>query len=93
VWVSVPAFLFPSDSRKRKTVKTELEPILVTKRAAACLLSVSVRTVDNLIAAKRLTARKIGRRTLIPRSAIEQLARRDTPSPALEAAEVRNASQ
>jgi len=59
--------------------------LLVSKRDAASLLSVSVRTIENLIAAKRLIARKLGRRTLIPRSAIEQLARRDVPSPALEA--------
>jgi len=64
--------------------------LLVSKRDAASLLSVSVRTIENLIAAKRLVARKLGRRTLIPRSAIEQLARRDTPSPSIEAAEVRH---
>jgi len=64
--------------------------ILVSKKDAARMLSVSARTVDNLIAAKRLVVRKIGRRTLIPRSALEQLARRDTPSPSLEAAEVRH---
>ena len=65
------------------------DKLLVSKRDAALLLSVSVRTIENLIAAKRLVARKLGRRTLIPRSAIEQLARRDVPSPSLEAAEVR----
>jgi excisionase family DNA binding protein len=64
------------------------DQILVSKRLAAALLSVSLRTIDNLIAAKRLTSRKIGRRTLIPRSAVEQLARRDVPSPAHEAAQV-----
>ena len=64
--------------------------LLVSKRDAAALLSVSTRTIDKLLKAKRLPARKIGRRTLIPRTAIEQLARRDTPSPSLEAAEVRN---
>jgi len=60
--------------------------LLVSKREAASLLSVSVRTIENLIAAKRLVARKLGRRTLIPRSALEQFIRRDTPSPSLEAA-------
>jgi excisionase family DNA binding protein len=67
-----------------------IDRLLVSKRDAAQLLSVSVRTIENLIAAKRLVARKLGRRTLIPRSAIEQLARPDTPSPALEAAEARD---
>jgi excisionase family DNA binding protein len=67
------------------------DSILVSKRDAARLLSVSTRTIDNLIRAKRLSVRRIGRRSLVPRSALEQLARRDTPSPTLEAAEVRDA--
>lgn len=65
------------------------DQLLISKQTAASLLSVSLRTIDNLLAAKRLTARKIGRRTLIPRSAVEQLARRDVPSPANEVAELR----
>jgi len=65
------------------------EQLLVSIRDAARLMSVSTRTIQNLIAAKRLPARKLGRRTLISRSALEQLARRDTPSPSIEAIEVR----
>jgi len=64
--------------------------ILVSKKDAARMLSVSLRTIDNLVKAKRLPVRRIGRRSLVPRSALEQLARRDTPSPSLEAAEVRH---
>ncbi len=56
------------------------EAILVSIRDAARMLSVSSRTIQNLLAAKRLPARKIGRRTLIPHSALEQLARHDTPT-------------
>jgi excisionase family DNA binding protein len=67
------------------------EQLLVSKRDAAKMLSVSTRTIDNLIRAKRLPIRKIGRRSLVPRTALEQLARRDTPSPSVEAAEVRGA--
>lgn len=52
-------------------------PILVTIRRAADLLGVSPRTVQNLIAAKELPSRKIGRRRLIPYSALLALARRD----------------
>ncbi len=66
------------------------QPLLVDIRSAARMISVSPRTVQNLIAAKRIVARKIGRRTLILRSSLEQLARRDTPSPSVEAAEVRD---
>ena len=50
-------------------------PLLVSKREAATTLSVSVRTIDNLIAAKQLAVRKIRRRTLIPYSALTALAR------------------
>ncbi len=70
-----------------------VEPILLSKRNAARMLSVSIRTIDHLIAAKRLTVRRIGRRALVPRAALEALARRDTPSPTREAAEVRAADR
>jgi excisionase family DNA binding protein len=64
-------------------------PLLVSVEEAARMISVSRRTIFNLIAAKRLPVRRIGRRSLVPRSALEQLARRDVPSPTLEAAEKR----
>jgi excisionase family DNA binding protein len=69
---------------------TPEQPLLLTKRDAAHLLSVSLRTIDNLIAAKRLAVRRIGRRSLIPRQSIELLAKRDCPPPAVEAAFVRD---
>lgn len=52
-------------------------PILVTLRQAAELLGVSTRTIQNLIAAKQLPSRKIGRRRLVPYSGLQALARRD----------------
>jgi excisionase family DNA binding protein len=54
------------------------DPLLVSKRDAAAALSVSVRTIQNLIIAKKLPTRRIGRRTLIPYSALRVLASRDT---------------
>ena len=51
--------------------------VLYTKREAAQLLSVSVRSVDYLIFSRQLPSRRIGRRVLIHRDAIEQFARRD----------------
>jgi excisionase family DNA binding protein len=51
--------------------------LLLNKREAAHALSVSVRTVDNLIGNKELTVRRVGRRVLIPRRALEDFARRD----------------
>jgi len=49
--------------------------ILVSKKQAAEALSVSLRTIENLIAQKRLAVTRIGKRVLIPRRALEQLAR------------------
>ena len=54
-----------------------MDAILCSKKEAAAALSVSVRTVDNLIASKQLAVRKIGRRTLIERVILERFARRD----------------
>jgi excisionase family DNA binding protein len=53
------------------------EAILISKRDAAKALSISLRTLDNLIASKELTVRRVGRRCLIPRRALEDFARRD----------------
>lgn len=53
------------------------EPILISKREAAKVLSISLRTLDNLIAAKELAVRRVGRRCLIPRKSLEEFARRD----------------
>ncbi len=53
------------------------EPILVSKREAAKALSISPRTLDYLIASKEISVRRIGRRCLIPRRALEEFARRD----------------
>ena len=52
-------------------------PILVSKKTAATALSISLRKLDYLIAAKELPCRRIGRRTLIPHSALVAFARRD----------------
>ena len=57
--------------------KKTVRPLLVPMRDAAELLGVSQRTVQNLITAKALPSRKIGRRRLIPFSALQALTRRD----------------
>lgn len=54
-------------------------PLLVTKKQAACLLAVSVRTIETLVAQKILPFRKLGKRTLIPYNSVVQLSRRDVP--------------
>ena len=52
-----------------------MEQILVSRQDAAKALSVSVRSVDYMIARGELPARKLGKRTLIPRAALERFAR------------------
>jgi excisionase family DNA binding protein len=56
-------------------------PILVSKKRAAELLDVSVRTISNLLAARQLRPRKIGRRTLVSYRELMQFSRRDHESP------------
>jgi excisionase family DNA binding protein len=50
-------------------------PLLLTQRQAALLLNVSERTVRNLIRQRKLPVCFIGRRCLIPTSAVERFAR------------------
>lgn len=57
------------------------EKLAVDTREAARLLSVSPRTIQNYISAKLLSARKIGRRTVIPLRALEAFLRTDHASP------------
>jgi excisionase family DNA binding protein len=56
---------------------TPLKPVLISKRDAAVLLAVSLRTVENLIARRSLPVCKIGKRVLIPFSALEAFAKND----------------
>jgi len=60
-----------------ETNNSAIPKLLVSKRDAAAALGVSVRTIENFIARKVLTARKLGRRTLIPFRALERFAQRD----------------
>ena len=56
-------------------------PLLVSKRDAAALLSLCLRSIDNLIAGKQLPCRRIGKRVLIPYTSLVAFARRDHPKP------------
>lgn len=51
--------------------------LLYTKREAAQLLSLSIRSIDYLITNREIASRRVGRRVLIHGDAIEQFARRD----------------
>lgn len=73
------------ESRKSQSIRdktlTNFEmprpPLLVSKRDAAALLSLCLRSIDNLIAGKQLPCRRIGKRVLIQYSALVAFARRD----------------
>jgi excisionase family DNA binding protein len=58
------------------------EAIALSKSEAAQVLGVSLRTVDRLIALKQLPVRRLGRRVLIPRTALQDFLRRDHPTQA-----------
>jgi len=61
-------------------VNPPLGKVLYTKREAAQLLSISVRSLDYLISSQQLPTRRIGRRVLIHHESIEQFAREDHSS-------------
>jgi excisionase family DNA binding protein len=51
--------------------------LLFSQKEAALILGVSLRTIQNLIFAKQLPIRRIGRRVLVHRKHLEDFARRD----------------
>ena len=53
------------------------EKILYSRKEAAANLSISLRTLDCLVATKQLPVRRVGKRALISRQALEAFARRD----------------
>jgi excisionase family DNA binding protein len=63
---------------QRVTVAPE-EKILVSREEAARLLSISQRSLDYLVAARRLPTRRIGGRVLIPVAELRKYARCDHP--------------
>jgi excisionase family DNA binding protein len=54
-----------------------LEPLLLTQRQAALLLNVSERTIRRLLRDGELVRRKVGAKTLIPRTSVQSFVKRD----------------
>lgn len=54
-----------------------MDRIFHGKRETAATLGISVRTLENLVAMREITPRRIGRRVLFERREIERFARRD----------------
>jgi predicted transcriptional regulator len=67
------------DTQNRQS-ETSLNPFAVSKYEAARLLGISVRSVENYIAAKLLEARKIGTRRVVLVRSLEKFLRSDQPS-------------
>lgn len=53
--------------------------VLVGRKVAGHMLSISIRAVDYLIATKKLATRRIGTRVMIPVEEIRRFARSDHP--------------
>jgi excisionase family DNA binding protein len=58
------------------------EKLAVSVRDAAAMLSLSSRSIQSYIAAKKIPARKVGKRTLILVRDLEDFLREDQLSPA-----------
>jgi excisionase family DNA binding protein len=56
------------------------ERLLCTKREAAGVLGLSVRTVESLIAIRELKSIRVGGRRMIPAVELERFVRRDHPT-------------
>ena len=52
--------------------------MLYDRKEAARQLSISVDTLDRLIGTKQLTARRVGRKVLLPHVELMKFSRRDT---------------
>lgn len=57
-----------------------MDALLLTKKQAASALGISIRSVEYLLASRRLEGRRLGRRRLVTRRSVERLARADVPS-------------
>lgn len=58
----------------------EESPILLSKLQASMALGICLRSVDTLIAEKKLPVVRIGRRVLIHRQVLERFAKHDHPT-------------
>ena len=69
-----------SSADKKPDIRVE-EKLLLSRRDAAQVLSISQRALDYLVATRRLTTRRIGKRVLIPVAELRRYARADHPEP------------
>ncbi len=71
-----------NEGPKKPPVRATVVPqdkLLVCREEAAEILSISVRSIDYLLASKQLSFRRIGTRILIPVADLKRFARMDHP--------------
>ena len=68
-----------------KAAEPQPPKLLHTKKQTAFLLSLSPRTIDNLVISKQLRAIKIGSRVMFSTDELQRFIRRDHPTDALAA--------
>lgn len=71
----------PERKPAARTVSDSDDRILVGRREAARMLSISQRSIDYLVANRQLNVRRIGGRVLIPVNELRRYARADHPKP------------
>jgi len=57
----------------------QIEKLAVNRFEAARLLSISLRTLDSLLARGELRGRRVGRRVLFPMEELQRFLKRDHP--------------
>jgi len=67
----------PTPSFEREHIMQEPNRILYDRKNAALMLSISIRSLDYLIAGKLLTTRRIGKKVLIPHGELVRFSRAD----------------
>lgn len=81
---SIPGLSHPKKKNRqlKPPVKANASPtakLLVSREEAASMVSLSVRSIDYLLASKQLPFRKIGTRTMIPVTELQRFARMNHP--------------
>jgi excisionase family DNA binding protein len=78
----VQGYAGTSVDRKKPPIRETIpnnQRLLVGRKEAADLLSISARVLDYLVATRQLSTRRIGSRVLIPISELQRFARADHP--------------
>jgi excisionase family DNA binding protein len=57
-----------------------MDTLLLSKQEAARMLGISIRSLEHLISRQEIPTRKIGRRVLLARSAVESFAKAQNPN-------------